>query len=157
LKMSVIMTESIKAFILSRNDGTVLTSVSLDSDINEPLLSSFISALWILGSKSVGNFSELCLKGNSNYNLVIVSNTIWFWPCFWNQLLTITIILRMIYSPSWPIYIENFVIQEILTPRENYIKNYTSSVNGKKLINYFGRISHNKWKSQKRVKKKYKN
>ncbi len=71
--MSVIMTESIKAFILSRDDGTVLTSVSLDSDINEPLLSSFISALWILGSKSVGKFSELCLKGNSNYNLVIVS------------------------------------------------------------------------------------
>ena len=71
--MSVILTESIKAFILSRIDGTVLTSVSLDSDINEPLLSSFISALWILGSKSVGKFSELCLKGNSNYNLVIVS------------------------------------------------------------------------------------
>jgi len=71
--MSVILTESIKAFILSRNDGTVLTSVSLDSDINEPLLSSFISALWILGSKSVGNFSELCLKGNSNYSLIIVS------------------------------------------------------------------------------------
>jgi hypothetical protein len=67
------MTESLRAFILSRNDGTVLTSVSLDSDINEPLLSSFISALWILGSKSVGKFSELCLKGKSDYNLVIVS------------------------------------------------------------------------------------
>jgi len=71
--MSAIIKDYIKTFILSRNDGTVLTSVNFDSGINESLLSSFISALWILGSKSVGKFSELSLKGNSDYHLVIVS------------------------------------------------------------------------------------
>jgi hypothetical protein len=74
----------VKSLILSRNDGTVLTSVSFPSGIQEcddnhysqsksTLLSSFISALWILGEKSIGKFTELCLKGKERDQLIIVS------------------------------------------------------------------------------------